>query len=738
MSPAELEELLRSAQESHQGGRLDEAQRSYLRLVESAPANPDLWHLLGVIAYQQGDAAAAIARYRKALELRPGLHQARNNLALALKAAGDLEGAEREFAAVLAARPDYAEAAYNLALLHEGAGDNTGAEQAYRQALAHRPDWVELLGNLGNLLRRLHRVPEAEPILQRARALRPEDAAALGNLALLRIEQGRFAEALSLAQAACARAPEAAMWWEAAGSAARLAQDADAAVPLLERATSLSSEDAGAWFELGLAREACGDDASAADALAKARDLAPRWERLRWAEALLLPALARDDASAGQSLHRVDRGLERLEAELDLGSPESRQGAFDAASSTLPFHLHYLPGDHTQRQRRFADLVSRSVRAAIPSLASPLARRARASRLRVGFVSGYLRRHVVARFFSAHITGLPAAEFERWAWLTSDTSDAWTGDIAARVEHFEVADESLPRIAQRIRDADLHVLVYPDIGLDPQQHALAALRLAPVQAALYGHPVTSGLDSIDYFVSGELLELPGSEAQYREKLVRLPGLGAQPRAPDAPGNGRWAQALRAGNRPLLVCAQSLSKIPPGFDATLAEILLRSAASVIFFDRGAALTRRFLDRLRARGIDASAVHVEAVRPYADFLAGLAAADLILDTPGFSGGGTSLDALGLGAPVLAFDGDSTRSRQTAAMLRLLEIPELIAADGADYARRALGLLADGDGRAALRRHVLERSHLLFDDPRPLASFAAFLREAAGEGSVRHSAR
>jgi protein O-GlcNAc transferase len=738
MSPAELEELLRGAQESHRSGRLQEAHSSYLRLVESAPANPDLWHLLGVIAYQQGDAAGAIAHYRNALALRAEFPQARNNLALALKAAGDLEGAEREFAAVLAARPDYAEASYNLALLHEAAGDNAGAEQAYRQALAQRPDWFELLSNFGNLLRRLHRAGEAEPFLQRAIALRPEDATALGNLALLRIEQDRFAEALSLAQAACTRAPEAAMWWEAAGSAARLAQDADAAVALLERATNLSSEDAGAWFELGLAREACGDDAGAADALAKARKLAPRWERLRWAEALLLPALARDDASAARSLQRFDRGLERLETELDLDSPESGEAALDAASSTLPFHLHYLPGDHTQRQRRFADLVSRSVRAALPSLASPPARRAPARRLRVGFVSAYLRWHVVARFFADLITGLPAADFERWAWLTSNTSDAWTGDIAARVEHFEVAGESLPRIAQRIRDARLDVLVYPDIGLDPQQHALASLRLAPVQAALYGHPVTSGLDSIDYFVSGELLELPGSEAQYRETLVRLPGLGAQPCAPDAPGDGRWAQALRSGNRPLLVCAQNLSKIPPGFDATLAEILSRSAASVIFFDRGAALTRRFLDRLRARGIDASAVHVEAVRPYADFLAGLAAADLILDTPGFSGGGTSLDALGLGSPVLAFEGNSTRSRQTSAMLRLIEVPELIAADGTDYAQRAIALLADGDGRAALRRRILERSHLLFDDPRPLAGFTAFLREAAGGGSVRHSAR
>jgi protein O-GlcNAc transferase len=733
MTSADLQELLRQAQESHQSGRLEEAERSYLRLVESAPVNPDLWHLLGVIAYQQGAAGKAITHFRKALDLRADFPQAHNNLALALKAAGDLAGAEAAFTAALEARPDYAEAAYNLALLHEAAGANARAEQAYRQALAHRADWVELLGNLGNLLRRMHRAAEAEPLLQRALALRPEDATALGNLALLRIEQGRFSEALALAQAAIARAPGVALWWEAAGSAARLAQDPDTAMPLLERSTALAPGEPGAWFELGLAREACGDDASAAEALAKARALAPRWERLRWAEALLLPALVRDEAAAAQALQRFDRGLERLATELALDTPESRDAALEAASSVLPFHLHYLPGDHTQRQSRFADLVSRSVRAGLPSLASPPAHRPPAMRLRVGFVSSYLRQHVVARFFAAFVTGLPRAQFERWVWLTSGAADSWSGEIAAAVEHFETVDDSLPRIAQRIRDADLDVLVYPDIGLDPQQHALAALRLAPVQAALYGHPVTSGLDSIDFFVSGELLEDAQSQAQYRETLVRLPGLGAKPRAPAAPGDGRWAQALRAGKRPLVVCAQNLSKIPPAFDATLAEVLSRSAARVIFIDRGASLTRRFLDRLRARNIDASAIHVEAARPYADFLAGLAAADLILDTPGFSGGGTSLDALGLGVPVLAFEGDSARSRQTSAMLRLIEVPELIAADSADYARRALELLADGGQRSALRKRIAERSHLLFDDPRPLAGFAAFLQD-----SVRHSAR
>ena len=102
MSP---EQLLREAQSLHQSGRLPEAERHYLRLVELFPANADLWHLLGVVAYQQGDAPKAILRYRKALALRDDFPQARNNLALALKGAGDLEAAAETFATVLAARP---------------------------------------------------------------------------------------------------------------------------------------------------------------------------------------------------------------------------------------------------------------------------------------------------------------------------------------------------------------------------------------------------------------------------------------------------------------------------------------------------------------------------------------------------------------------------------------------------------------------------------------------------------
>ncbi len=687
-----------------------------------------------MIAYQRGDAQQAIPRYRRALELRDDFPQARNNLGLALKAMGQMAEAADAFARVLIARPEYAEAAYNLALLLETAGQSERAEQAYRHALAARADWPAALGNLGNLLRRQKRLADAEVLLERAAQRAPGDPDALGNLALLRIDQGRLTEARQLALEAGERAPETALWWEAAGSAARLMQDADGAVPLLERAARLAPGDAATQLELGLALEECGDDANASSALARAQSLAPEWDRVRWAHALLLPAIATSEAHAQAALARFDAGLETLETHLELGTPAARAAALEAATTTLPFKLHYLAGDHTRRQVRFADLVAKAVRASISDDAAPdEGPIARDGRIRVGFVSSYLRHHIVARFFAGFITGLDRAQFETWAWFNGDDADTTTAAIATGVEHFHAGTLDVRELAGHIRAARIDVLVFPDLGLDPRQHALAALRLAPVQAALYGHPVTSGLASVDYFLGGDAIEPRDAETHYRERLVRLPGLGAFCREPAAPGDGMWARALRTGQAPLLMCLQHPSKLAPEFDSVLARILAGSGARLVFFDRGAELTRRLRARLdsvlRPHGVAENAVHFEPLREYPDFLAGIAEADLVLDTPGFSGGGTSLDALSMGAAVVAFEGTMARSRQTSAMLRIVGAPELIAGDGARYADLALSLLADRPRLAAVREGIRKRAPRLFGDRAALEGFAEFLRRAHG---------
>lgn len=691
---AELQRQLESGLAMHRLGKLGLAESHYARVVKLDPAQTEAWHLLGVVAFQSGNAAKAIKHYRKAVELRPGFAQAWNNLAIALKSRGELDAAANAFARALAARPEYVEAAFNLALLHEAAGRGAEAEAAYRQALAWEAGNVGALTNLGNLLVRLGRANQARDLLARAHDSE-QSAASAGNLAVALLELARYVEARELAMQAAAAEPDVATWWSVAGSAARLSGDMEAALPALERATQLAPNDALGWLELGLAQSATGDDAGARASTARARELAPDSVSIRWREALLLPTIVASEAEVDEAIASFGDGVERLLREV-------RGVELEALSNASSYHLHYLPRDTTALQFRFGDLLVAASPPAVPT------GRARGARLRVGFASAYFGRHTVSRYFNALIAGLDPRRFERFVWHTGEALDGTARALAAAVEHFEHA--AAP--AQAIRDAALDVLVFPDVGMDPRQNLLAAQRLAPVQVALAGHPVTTGLPTIDAFFSGALLEPEGAERHYRERLVRLPGIGAAPSRPDVAPDRAWFESIRDA-RPALLCLQNLSKLTPEFERALARIAEAASARIYCFDRGPSLTKRCLARLPF-------LTALPVCPYAEFLGAIAGAGLVLDTPWFSGGGTSLDAFALGVPVVAWESPFARGRQTSAMLKAMGLPELIATDADAYVALARGLLDDAVRRDHLGVAIAERSQVLFDAAPVVSAF------------------
>jgi predicted O-linked N-acetylglucosamine transferase (SPINDLY family) len=715
----------------HRSARLGLAESHYLRVVKLDPAHDEAWHLLGVVAFQQGHASKAIRHFRKALELRPRHAQALNNLALALKATGDLDGAREAFARALEVRPEYVEAALNLGLLEEARGDLAAAEAAWRQALAWRPDDPAVLTCLGNLLRRAERTDEAIALLTRVHDL-AAGAESAGNLALALIDAGRYREARTLAERASALEPDTALWHEALGTAARLEGDAEAAEAALSRAARMTEASAGTWLELGLARQAAGDGDGARAAFVESRHRETDWPRARWLAALALEPLNGDEAAIDADLVRFGAGLDQVSEWLARGRSVDADALLEAAASVTDLHLHYRPRDTRALHDRFGDLVASAVARAVPALCEPLPRRPAGARLRVGVVGAHLGRHSVSRYFNALLGGLDPERFEVHCWSTADAEDEVSGALAARVARYERVRGSLAGLGGSIRAAGLDLVVFPDLGLDPRQHVFASMRLAPVQVALAGHPVSTGLPTIDAFLSGDRLEPPGADAHYRERLVRLPGLGAAPAAPALAPDRAWFDTWRDA-RPTLVCAQGLPKLTPAFERAAARILRESGGRLVLFDRGRALGQRWLAgfarRIADLGIDVAAqVAVLPVRPYAEFLGALAGADLVLDTPWFSGGATSLDAIAIGAPVLAWDSPFARGRQTAAMLRQCDCEELVARDADDYALRALGLLADPGRRADLGDRLVAAAPRLFDPAPVQAAFAESLERLA----------
>lgn len=282
----------------------------------------------------------------------------------------------------------------------------------------------------------------------------------------------------------------------------------------------------------------------------------------------------------------------------------------------------------------------------------------------------------------------------------------------------------------------LDVLIYPEVGMEPIIEKLAAMRLAPLQCALWGHPVTTGLPTMDVFFSAAALEPANARTHYRERLQRLPGLGTCYPTPPVPSSLSRAELGLPASGQLTVCAQSPFKWSPDFTRAVGAILRQSpdAKLVVFDSPVASRSRVFDDYLKhffaPEKIDISARIIRLPqRSREDFLAVLAACDLALDTFGFSGGNTSLDALSAGLPIVTLAGEFMRGRQTFAMLKTLHASEcdaLIASDDADYIERAAQLLREPEQRLAVQAAIRSNAHKLFNDPAPVMAMKAWLMQ------------
>jgi protein O-GlcNAc transferase len=731
-------EQLQKGITQHRAGQMGLAQSHYQRAAKLDPGNPNPWHMLGVCALQNDLLPLAAKHFRACIKVSAGFAEAHNNLGVTLRRMGKHQESIHAFRNALKARERYVEAVYNLGLGNAAVGNLVEAERAYRQALQWRSADYNAANALANLLREAGRSEEAVQLYELARRLQPENAYANGALAQILLDVGRAREAVQYAQAAAAIEPERGHWWGVLGVAERLQRNTESAIAALRKAIALDPRDDVSLSELGVALLEAGELEEARDILARAQPNERHAERMRWTTLLSLPSVYPSEAAVDAERARYSQGLDAISAGLHLDTPAQRQYAFEAVGGVATFLLHYQPHDNTALQNRFGDLVDTVMRTALPNYMQPCAWRAGAhgGRLRIGIVSSHLMHHTVSRYFRVLLAGLDPARFDVRVYYSGEVRDVSTDYIAERVCEFHYLSEDALATAARLKGAQLDMLIYPETGMDPRHHVLGAMRLAPVQCVFYGHPATSGLPNMDYFLSGAALEPADAQKHYREKLVLLPGLGASPQRPPPPGDGAWVDAY-AENSPLLLCLQNHLKLVPAFDDVLAQIVKRSGARLGFFVRNVSVGRRFRVRIehafQAQGLDPKrALVFLPSQSHELYLGAIARATLVLDSPWFSGGATSLDAFSVGAPVLAWEVAMARCRQTSGMLQIMGIDGLTARSQQDYIDKAIALIGDANARAALREQILQRNPILFENGDARVAFAEFIEQAVADAA------
>jgi len=228
------------------------------------------------------------------------------------------------------------------------------------------------------------------------------------------------------------------------------------------------------------------------------------------------------------------------------------------------------------------------------------------------------------------------------------------------------------------------------------------------------------------------MEPEGAEAHYTEALVKLPGIGTRYQRLNVPRDASRARFGLPEERALLLCPQSLWKIHPDNDALFAELLAANPRTmlVLFEGRHAAVATQFLRRLERVFAEHGLALRERVRvlphmEHDDYLRVNVVCDAMLDTMHWSGGNTSLDALACALPIVTLPGRFMRGRQSAGMLGLLGVPELIAHDRPEYLALAGRLAADPAWRTELRARIGAQQQRLFEVPDAVESLQAFLQ-------------
>jgi protein O-GlcNAc transferase len=677
-------------------GRLAEAEAAYQQAIRLRPNDADTHTHRGINFQTQKFLPQAEACFREALRLRPDHASTHNNLGMVLEEQGRLAEAQACLKEALRLRPDWAMAQNNLGVILQRQDRQVEALACFEQAVRLEPGYADAQYNLGQCLRSQGRLADAQANFQQLLRVRPDHAPAHKCLAAVFQEQGRLAEAQAAYRQALRLHPDDA---EAHSSLGDLLKDEDRLA------------EAQACYERALA-------------------LAPH-DGLRIKIALLLPTLVPSHADIPKWRDRLQENLDRLRSQ-DLVLPEPHR----LVGAMVFFPLAYHGLNDRELASQLAALYVRSCPSlcfvaphCLPTAALPQPQQP----LRIGFLSTFFHTHSVGQYYGGIIRHLARPDFRVILFHDAQGADPLPQALRERADTVVTLrpQQPLADLQKLVAAQQLDVLFYPEVGMHPLTYFLAFARLAPVQCVAGGHPVTTGIPTLDYFISSRDLEPADAQEHYSERLVPLPSLFSYFEQPHLSGPPRVRRDFELPeDAHLYLCVQHLFKIHPDFDELAAAILRADPRGRLVLIQGhrehwSLLLRERLQHLL--GDDMARVQFLPWQPYEHYLHLLMLADVLLDTPHFNGGVTTLQALGLGIPMVTLPGAFLRGRQTYGCYRRMGVLDCVADDAQEYVRIAVRLATEPAWREQVRARIRANNPVLFENVTVVRELEQFLRQA-----------
>ena len=579
------------------------------------------------------------------------------------------------------------------------------------------------------------RLDEAAGLFRALLEGEPGHGAALYSLAVIAMRQGRPDEALPLAEAGCAAAPAFPGMWLARGSALSALGRLPEALASMDQALTLDPDFEEALVNSGVLLRQLLRHKEALErfnrvllknpghvtALANLAIVLTEFKQSRQAIGLFERLLQlRPDYDYGPGLLAYERlhlcdwtDFEPLRERILEGVRAGRRSCKTLALMALSDSA----ADHHAAARTFAAHF-------YPPAPQRLwnGERYRHDRIRLAYLSPDLREHPVGHLMAGVFEHHDRRRFETIALSAgADDGSRLRTRIAAAFERFEdVRDLGALRLAQRVRELEVDILVDLAGYTSDSRLDVLAWRPAPVQVSFLGYPGTLGTGYVDWIVADPHVIPPGHERHFSERVARLPDAylptDASLRLPETAPTRAECGLPGEG---FVYCAFSHDyKLNPPVFGVWMRLLLGVPGSVLWLATRQPEARDNLRReAAARGVDpARLVFAERVPRVEDHLARYRQADLFLDTHPYNAHTTAADALFAGLPVVTFEGDAFPARVAGSLVRAAGLPELATASLTDYEALALRLAREPGTLAELRQRLAQGGarSALFDTP------------------------
>ncbi len=587
--------------------------------------------------------------------------------ALSLQRENKMVEASNAYLTILKHVPQHWPSFYNLGLVFQNLNRLQDACIAYQRVVAIKPDFAEAYNNMGIVLQGLKRNDEAVSAYERAIALNPELSQARYNMALIQQARGHITASTDSLRAAVEANPKDNNAWDALYRALlglRRQEDAIQTFLAWEKEVGQST----ALTAAGLVMSRYLGDVSKANAYLK---LAVEWPFADTLPSELAPIL----------------GILQY---------------FDIDGSDL-----------LKCYQRYNDATFK----AFPTPVSRLPRRAHGDKLRIGYVSGDFRRHVMGRImldviaahdkdrFSVHLISLCEPHYH----------DATTNVFKSMVDAFiDVSKLSDMDAAKVIAAADLDVLVDLAGHTMAARQGIYALRPAHKIVTHLGYHGCLGLSAVDYKFTDAIADDDASTAFQIEKPFYLDGclfpLTHVESAPEEHAKYTRDDALRK-HEFVFATFVNLMKMSPRCLAAWRQIMDAAPHAVLAFSPVYANDEPSIRRVtHAAGIDGARLRfIAAGATDGEQRARYQLIDAVLDTFPYNGGDTTLAALDRDVPVVTLKGERNAERVGASILTHLGIDDTVCESEVEYVACAIRMATDKTWHHSLRTRIADaRQH------------------------------